>query len=91
MLRNPLIDHHQSQRDLYLATRDLFIRHDRLSMDHVDKLKKRVETNSVKLDGTRTAQKEGWQEEVERLASLIEKDQGTIAAQLSRRLFIRAW
>ena len=60
-------------------------------MDHVDKLKKRVETNSVKLDGTRTAQKEGWQEEVERLASLIEKDQGTIAAQLSRRLFIRAW
>ena len=60
-------------------------------MDHVDKLKKRVETNSVKLDGTRTAQKEGWQEEVDRLASLIEKDQGTIAAQLSRRLFIRAW
>jgi sorting nexin-8 len=60
-------------------------------MDHVDKLKKRVENNSVKLDGTRTAQKEGWQEEVDRLAGLIEKDQGTIAAQLSRRLFVRAW
>lgn len=90
MLSYTLIDH-QSQRDLYLATRDLFIRHDRFSMDHVDKLKKRVETNSVKLDGTRTAQKEGWQEEVERLGSVIEKDQGTIAAQLSRRLFIRAW
>ncbi len=67
------------------------MRHDRLSIDHVDRLKKRVESNSVKLDGTRAAQKEGWQEEVDRLASLIERDQGTIAAQLSRRLFIRAW
>jgi len=80
----------KAQRDLYLATRDLFIRHDRLSLDQVERLKKKIETNSVKLDGTRTAQKENWQEEVDRLTALIEKDQATIAAQLSRRVFIRA-
>ncbi|KAF8159437.1 hypothetical protein B0H34DRAFT_673811 [Crassisporium funariophilum] len=80
----------KSQRDLYLATRDLFIRHDRLSVDQVERLKKRIETNSVKLDGIRAAQKENWQEEAERLTTLIEKDQATIAAQLSRRVFIRA-
>lgn len=81
----------QNQRDLYLATRDLFIRHDRLAIDQVERLKKRIEANSVKLDGTRAAQKDNWQEEVDRLAALIEKDQATIAAQLNRRVFIRAW
>lgn len=45
----------------------------------------------MKLDGIRAAQKEHWQEEVERLTAMIEKDQATIAAQLSRRVFIRAW
>jgi len=80
----------KAQRDLYIATRDLFIRHDRLSIDQVERLKKRVETSSVKLDGIRTAQKEGWEDEAEKLTSRIEKDQATIAAQLSRRVFIRA-
>ncbi|TFK73756.1 hypothetical protein BDN72DRAFT_886694 [Pluteus cervinus] len=80
----------KSQRDLYLATRDLFIRHDRLSIDQVDRLKKRVESNSAKLDGVRTVQKEGWAEEADKLALLIEKDQASIAAQLNRRVFIRA-
>ncbi|KAG6909029.1 hypothetical protein DXG01_002303 [Tephrocybe rancida] len=80
----------KAQRDLYLATRDLLIRHDRLSIDQVERLKKRVETTSLKLDGIRTAQKEGWEEEADRLTSLVEKDQATIAAQLNRRVFIRA-
>ncbi|KAG6821448.1 hypothetical protein H0H93_010172 [Arthromyces matolae] len=80
----------KTQRDLYLATRDLLIRHDRLSIDQVERLKKRVETNSLKLDGIRSAQREGWEEEVDRLTSLIERDQASIAAQLSRRVFIRA-
>jgi sorting nexin-8 len=71
--------------------RDLFIRHDRLSIDQVERLKKRVETNSLKLEGIKAAQKEGWQEEVDRFIGLIEKDQATIAAQLNRRVFIRAW
>jgi len=80
----------KSQRDLYLATRDLFIRHDRLSVDQVERLKKRIEITSVKLDGIRAALKENWQDEADRLTAIIEKDQATIAAQLSRRVFIRA-
>lgn len=71
--------------------RDLFIRHDRLSIDQVERLRKRVETNSLKLEGVKAAEKDGWQEEVDRFVVLIEKDQATIAAQLSRRVFIRAW
>ena len=70
--------------------RDLFIRHDRLSGDSVDKLKKRVETNSLKLEAVKQAQKERWQEEADKLAGLIEKDQASIAAMLNRRVFIRA-
>ncbi|KAG6813151.1 hypothetical protein H0H92_013557 [Tricholoma furcatifolium] len=88
--RHSELSESRAQRDLYLATRDLLIRHDRLSIDQVERLKKRVETHSLKLDGIRAAQKEGWEEEVERLTSLIEKDQAAIAAQLSRRIFIRA-
>ena len=71
--------------------RDLFIRHDRLSPDQVDRLRKRVDTNSHKLEGVRQAQKEGWQQEADRIAVLIEKDQAAIAAALARRVFIRAW
>ncbi|RXW21654.1 hypothetical protein EST38_g4198 [Candolleomyces aberdarensis] len=79
----------KSQRDLYLATRDMFIRHDRLSIDQVERLKKRIETHSVKLDGIRAAQKDGWAEEADRLTGLIERDQATVTAQLNRRVFIR--
>jgi sorting nexin-8 len=57
----------------------------------VERLRKRVDTNSVKLDGIRSQAKEGWQEEADKLTAMIEKDQGTIAAQLSRRVFIRVW
>ncbi|PFH50265.1 hypothetical protein AMATHDRAFT_145640 [Amanita thiersii Skay4041] len=89
-LLNTTLEALKGQRDLYIATRDFFIRHDRLSPDQVDRLKKRVETNSIRLDGIRAAQKEGWQDEVDRLTVLIEKDQATIAAQLNRRVFIRA-
>lgn len=69
----------------------MFIRHDRLSIDQVERLKKRIESNSVKLDGIRTAQKDGWAEEADRLTGLVERDQATVAAQLSRRVFIRVW
>lgn len=80
----------KSQRDLYIAVRDLFIRHDRLSGDQVEKLKKRIENNQMKLEGIRAGQKEGWEGEYEKVQSMIEKDQATIAAQLNRRVFIRA-
>ncbi|KAF8916300.1 hypothetical protein CPB85DRAFT_354578 [Mucidula mucida] len=80
----------KAQRDLYVAVRDLLIRYDRLSIDQVERLKKRVESTSLKLEGVRAQQKDGWQDEVERLSALYEKDQATILAQLSRRVFIRA-
>ncbi|KAJ7658108.1 hypothetical protein B0H17DRAFT_1171897 [Mycena rosella] len=80
----------QGQRDLYVALKDLLIRNDRLSIDQVERLKQRVEATSMKLEGVKAAQKEGWQDEVERYVATIEKDQATIAAQLSRRVFIRA-
>ena len=76
---------------MYIATRDLLIRHDRLSADQVERLKKRIEVTSVKLDGIRAAQRDNWLEEADRLTATIEKDQATIAAQLTRRIFIRAW
>ena len=81
----------QGQRDLYIALRDLFIRHDRLSGDQVDRLKKRVDSNSMKLEGVKQAQKEGWEAEADKFTVLIEKDQAAIAAALNRRIFVRAW
>ncbi|KAG1808710.1 uncharacterized protein BJ212DRAFT_1280366 [Suillus subaureus] len=80
----------KSQRDLYIAMRDLFVRRDRLSVDNVDRLKKRVDLNSMKLEGIKAAQKDGWQDDADRIIGLIEKDQATIATLLNRRVFIRA-
>jgi sorting nexin-8 len=54
-------------------------------------LRKRVETNSLRLEAVKAAAKEGWQEEADRIIGMIEKDQVTIAAQLNRRVFIRLW
>ena len=71
--------------------RDLFIRQDRLSGDQVEKLQKRVEANSLKLEGIRQAPKEGSQDEIDRIAGIIEKDRAAIATSLNRRVFIRAW
>jgi hypothetical protein len=81
----------QSQRDLYIAMRDLFVRHDRLSVDQVERLKKRVDANALKLENVKAVAKEGWEEEADKIAGTIEKDKVTISAQLSRRVFIRAW
>ncbi|OJA14986.1 hypothetical protein AZE42_04321 [Rhizopogon vesiculosus] len=80
----------KSQRDLYIAMRDLFVRRDRLSVDNVDRLKKRVDSNSMKLEGIKAAQKDGWHEETDRVVGLIEKDQATISSLMNRRVFIRA-
>lgn len=80
----------QSQRDLYIAMRDLFVRRDRLCVDNVERLKKRVDSNSMKLEGIKAVQKDGWEEEADRIVGLIEKDQATISSLLNRRVFIRA-
>ncbi|TFY80322.1 hypothetical protein EWM64_g3691 [Hericium alpestre] len=81
----------KSQRDLYIAMRDLYVRHDRLSIDQVERLKKRVDATALRLEGIKAVGKDGWQEEADRLAGAMEKDKATIAAQLNRRVFIRAW
>ncbi len=81
----------QSQRDLYIAMRDLFVRHERLSVDQVERLKKRVDANALKLESIKVVAKEGWEEEADKIAGSIDKDRATITAQLSRRVFIRAW
>ncbi|KIJ55199.1 hypothetical protein M422DRAFT_151099 [Sphaerobolus stellatus SS14] len=79
----------KSQRDLYVAARDLFVRHDRLSGDQVERIKKRVESSSQRLEAVKAAQKEGWQDEADKIVVSIEKDQAAIASLLSRRVFIR--
>lgn len=71
--------------------RDLFFRQTRLSIDQVDRLKKRVESAQVKLESVRDTHKDGLGNEVEKLVQSIETDQATIVAQLNRRTYIRAW
>jgi len=79
----------KTQRDLYIATRDLFTRQDRLSGDQVDKLKKRIETNTFKLESIKHAKKDGWAVEADKIMASIEMDQSAITFALSRRVFIR--
>ncbi|KAI9433431.1 hypothetical protein BJY52DRAFT_1198651 [Lactarius psammicola] len=89
LLQNTL-EELKSQRDLYIAMRDLFVRHERLSVDQVERLKKRVDANALKLESVKAVAKEGWEEEADKIAVGIEKDKATITAQLNRRVFIRA-
>ncbi|KAH9167386.1 hypothetical protein EDB89DRAFT_1997996 [Lactarius sanguifluus] len=89
LLQNTL-EELKSQRDLYIAMRDLFVRHERLSVDQVERLKKRVDVNALKLESIKALAKDGWEEEADKIAGGIEKDKATISAQLNRRVFIRA-
>jgi sorting nexin-8 len=79
----------KTQRDLYIALRDLFTRYDRLSPDAVDRLRKRVDSNSIKLESVKAAKKEGWEAEADRVLGAIEKDQNEISSCMARRVFIR--
>lgn len=79
------------QRDLYIAARELFLRHDRFAPDAVDKLRKRVETQSNKLEVVKTARRDNWELEADKYVIAIEKDHAAIAACLARRVFIRHW
>ncbi|KAK4684468.1 sorting nexin-8, partial [Tremellales sp. Uapishka_1] len=80
----------KSQRDLYVAFRDLFLRHDKLSKDAVEALRKKVETRQKKVETLKGAQKPGWEIEVDKLIAAIDQDNATIATLLSRRVFVRA-
>ncbi|CAE7158162.1 unnamed protein product [Rhizoctonia solani] len=95
-LNSTLLEAVKSQRDLYVAFQALFVRHDRIGADSVDKLKKRVETAGAKhlvivssLEGLQGPAKTKAQEEGEKLRSAIEKDQHQIHALLNRRVFIQ--
>lgn len=80
---------YQAQRDLYLAARDLFSRHDRLSGDQVERIRKRIEAASTKLEAVKAAKKDNWADEADRIVGTIERDQAMITTLLSRRVFIR--
>ena len=69
----------------------MFLRHDRLSGDQVNKLQKRIETNGLKLEEIKHQRKEGWAAEADKVLSAIELDQSAIATAMSRRVFIRHW
>lgn len=71
--------------------RDLFLRQTRLSIDQVERLKKRVESAQTKHGSIKSAGKDGWEVEADKILNNIEKDQATITAQLNRRVYIRAW
>jgi len=71
--------------------RDLFLRHTRLSVDQVERLKKRVESTQAKLTSVTEAQKDGWEDEAAKLVQNKERDQATITAQMNRRVYVRAW
>lgn len=71
--------------------RDLFIRHDRLSKDNVERLKKRIEATQSKIEGVRIAKKEGWAQEEDKLSNQVERDQASVSLYLHRRVYIRHW
>ncbi|KAL7421347.1 Sorting nexin mvp1 [Cryptotrichosporon argae] len=80
----------KTQRDLYTSFRDLFVRHERLSEDNVDALRKKVEGRTKKVEALKTSQKPGWEVEVDKLVSATDQDNSAILGLLARRVFIRA-
>ncbi|WVW79221.1 hypothetical protein I302_101187 [Kwoniella bestiolae CBS 10118] len=80
----------KSTRDLYLSFRDLFIRHEKLSKDNVDTLRKKVEARNKKIEQLKNGGKPGWEVEVDKLVAANDQDNSTIASSLSRRVFIKA-
>ncbi|KAK6904423.1 hypothetical protein I203_105236 [Kwoniella mangroviensis CBS 8507] len=80
----------KSTRDLYLSFRDLFIRHDKLSKDNVDGLRKKVESRNKKIAQLKNAGKPGWEIEVDKLVAANDQDNSSITSLLSRRVFTKA-
>ncbi|KAJ9126793.1 hypothetical protein QFC24_001825 [Naganishia onofrii] len=79
----------KQERDVFVAFSQLFLRHDKLSKDTVDTLRKRVETKQKKLAAVRQAKKSSWEAEAEKLVTAIEQDNNNIKVLLERRVFIR--
>ncbi|KAJ9106295.1 hypothetical protein QFC21_001440 [Naganishia friedmannii] len=79
----------KQERDVFVAFSQLFLRHDKLSKDTVDTLRKRVEAKQKKLSAVRQAKKSSWETEAEKLVTAIEQDNNNIKVLLERRVFIR--
>ncbi|KAI5448800.1 Sorting nexin mvp1 [Naganishia albida] len=79
----------KQERDLFVAFSQLFLRHDKLSKDSVDALRKRVEVKQKKLASVRQGKKSNWEAEQEKLVTAIEQDNVTVQSLLDRRVFIR--
>ncbi|KAL1925654.1 uncharacterized protein VTP21DRAFT_537 [Calcarisporiella thermophila] len=73
-------------RDLLVSLRNLFERKDRLGVDTIDTLQKRIQHNQNKLDSIRETP--GQESLFERLTSSIEQDQKDIEYQQKRNAFI---
>ncbi|KAL8292474.1 hypothetical protein RQP46_001086 [Phenoliferia psychrophenolica] len=88
-----IVEEVKRHRELYVQLRDLFSRQHSLSPDAVERLKKRVTSNMSKLDSLRSTPEPSkptqHAEDLDRLASSIEKDQRHIDLLLRRRVFIR--
>ena len=63
--------------------RDLFARHDCLAIDNVGWLKKRIDSNLMKLETIKANQRDGWQEDADRVVVLIDKDQAAIVTLMN--------
>ena len=59
---------------------DLFVQHEQLSIDQVQRLKIQVNVNVLKLESIKAVAKEGWEEEVDKVAVSIKQDKATISA-----------
>ncbi|KAL7415521.1 hypothetical protein BDY24DRAFT_381406 [Mrakia frigida] len=80
----------KSERDLYLAFRDLFLRHDRLSLDPVSKLQKKIELAQQKVLAVQATKKPNFEAEVDKIAGQIEAAQAEVAGWMARRGVIRS-
>lgn len=75
----------QYQRTILKSFLDLSSRHQRLSKDHVETLRKRVDSNQSKLNSVSMEKRANYQSEELRLKKEIEKDRELIDLFLNRR------
>ncbi|GAA5857519.1 hypothetical protein JCM8547_009315 [Rhodosporidiobolus lusitaniae] len=85
------VEEFKRHREVYLNLRDLFARQAVLGVDNIDKLKKRVEMNTAKLNllNSTSPRPTTYQQDMEKYLSTVEQDQREIEQLLRRRAFVR--
>lgn len=85
----------KTQRDLWMAFRDLIARHTALSTDNVTALKQRISTSRGKVNGLRNTPIEtraaSYHADVDKLEASIQADSLQVESLLKRREFIRLY